>query len=182
MNVLVADDDGISRLLLEATIARLGHDVTTVVDGEAAWTALERGAFAVLITDLLMPRLDGFELVRRVRARAQESYLYVILLTTAGGKVNLLNAIDAGVDDFVTKPFDPQLLAARVHVAERIVGVHRRAWQLEGLLPICAWCKRIKDGQSQWTRIEQYLADRSEARFSHGICPECSASAAGADR
>lgn len=173
MKILIADDDEISRLLLAATLQRQGHAVTAVADGDEAWAALQREPFGVLITDYLMPRVDGFALVRRLRARPPGAYLYIILLTTEGGKTNLLSAGEAGVDDFIAKPFDPDLLGARLHVAQRILGLHHHVQRLEGLLPVCAWCKNIRDEGSNWQPIERYLTQRLEARLTHGICPDC---------
>jgi len=79
----------------------------------------------------------------------------------------------AGADDFLTKPVDADQLGARLTVAERILGLRRELQQLEGLLPICAYCKRIRDDQENWSSLEGYIEKRSEAQFSHGICPEC---------
>jgi PleD family two-component response regulator len=95
------------------------------------------------------------------------------LLTILGGKTNYLEAMNAGADDFITKPFDSEQLAARLHVAERILGLRKHVTQLEGLLPICACCKKIRDEQSHWQQIETYVEQHSQARFSHSICPEC---------
>lgn len=177
MKILIAEDDVISLRLLDATLRHQGHAVISTADGEDAWMTSQHAPFDVLITDYLMPRLDGFALVRRLRERARVSagapYLYIILLTIAGGKTNLLSAIDAGVDDFMEKPFDADLLAARLHVAERILGMHEHIHRLEGLLPVCSWCKRMRDEQSNWQPLEQYLAQRTDARVTHGICPEC---------
>jgi phosphoserine phosphatase RsbU/P len=81
--------------------------------------------------------------------------------------------MEAGADDFITKPVDIEELHARLKVADRILGLRRHMQQLEGLLPICSYCKRIRDQAEQWQSIERYLEKRSEAQFSHGICPDC---------
>ncbi len=177
MKILIADDDVISLRLLDATLRHQGHAVTAVADGEEAWTKLQRTEFDVLITDWLMPQLDGFALARRLREGAEPGtpYVYVILLTVAGGKSNLLSAIDAGVDDFMEKPFDAELLAARLHVAARVLRIHERVHRLEGLLPMCSWCRRLRDEQGRWQPLEQYFTQRTNARVTHGICPECQA-------
>jgi DNA-binding response OmpR family regulator len=173
MNILIAEDDAVTRMLLESTLKRRGYDVTAVADGADAWAALQRMHFPVLISDYLMPGLDGFELVRRVRASRPDSYTYVILLTVMGGKLNHLEAIDAGADDFVVKPFDPDLLYARLHVAERILGLQRHVMRLEGLLCICADCKKIRDRDGEWSQLEGYITDHAGVLFSHSFCPQC---------
>jgi DNA-binding response OmpR family regulator len=79
----------------------------------------------------------------------------------------------AGADDFLSKPYDPDELRARLLVAERIVGLQHRVKHLEGILATCMYCKRICDEDDQWVHIEQYISQRTEASFSHGVCPAC---------
>jgi DNA-binding response OmpR family regulator len=96
-----------------------------------------------------------------------------MLLTALSGRANYLEGMDAGADDFVTKPFERHELHARLRVAERVLGLHRTVRQLEGLLPICSYCKRIRDEQESWSQVEEYVSRRTEAQFTHGICPDC---------
>jgi len=173
MKILVADDDDFSRTLLVRALEGLKHEVTAAPDGRAAWKALRRQYFPVLITDWLMPHFSGPELCRLIRKVARDNYTYIILLTVLEGKENYLQGMGAGADDFLTKPFDEDQLAARLHVAERILGLRQHVRRLEGLLPICAYCKKIRDEQQQWQEVERYVAARSETTFSHSICPEC---------
>jgi DNA-binding response OmpR family regulator len=174
MNILIADDDPVSRLLLEAALKNKRYAFTTVTDGQLAWNALQRTEFSVLISDYHMPGIDGFDLTRRVRAANSKHYTYIILLTVVGGKSTHMQAIEAGADDFLLKPFDADVLYARLHVAERILGLRQHIKHLEGLLPICCSCKKIRDN-NQWVRLEEYITDHSEATFTHGFCPECAA-------
>ena len=173
MNILIAEDELVSRLLLEATLKQEGFAFTSVSNGQQAWEALQRNTFSVLITDYRMPEVDGFELTRRLRAAGQAHYTYVILLTAAEGKTHHLEAIEAGVDDFITKPFEAELLYTRLHVAKRIADLRQHVKRLEGLLPICANCKKIRDGKDAWKQLETYITQHSEARFSFDFCPEC---------
>ena len=125
MRVLIADDDPVARRLLERSLARLGHDVTAVPDGAAAWHAIEASDFPLIVTDWMMPDLDGPDLVRRIRARARPGYVYVILLTSLHEKEDLAHGMEAGADDFLSKPFDPLELGARVRQGERVIGLER---------------------------------------------------------
>jgi DNA-binding response OmpR family regulator len=120
-----------------------------------------------------MPAVDGAELCRRVRASAGERYTYFLLVTATGGKKRYLEGMEAGADDFITKPVDMDELRARLKAAERMLGLRRHVQRLEGLLPICAYCKRIRDAVEQWHPIEAYVEARSDAQFSHGYCREC---------
>jgi DNA-binding response OmpR family regulator len=124
MNVLVADDDDIIRLLLSSALTKLGHDVHEATNGREGWDAWQGGEFPFIISDWMMPGLDGLEFCRRIRAERRADYTYIILLTSRSGNTNYLEAMNAGADDFITKPFEKDALAARVRVAERILGLH----------------------------------------------------------
>lgn len=126
MKILIAEDDMVSRLVLGATLKKLGHQVTATSDGQQAWEALEEEHFPLLISDWMMPGLDGLELCRLIRARDQARYTYILLLTALGGKNSYLDGMDAGADDFITKPFDEDTLVARLRVAQRILELHER--------------------------------------------------------
>lgn len=171
--VLVVDDDAVSRALLSALVRAAGYEVTTADNGREGWDALQIARIPVVISDWYMPELDGPELCRRIRARLNEPYVYFILVTARGGKEQYLAGMEAGADDFIAKPVDPDELRARLTVAQRILGLRRDLQQLEGLLPICADCKRIRDDAERWGSLEHYIEKRSEAQFSHGICPDC---------
>ena len=173
MKILIAEDDVTSRLVLDASLRTLGHEVVAVENGLRAWDESRAKYFPVLITDWVMPHMDGLALCRTLREAQREQYTCVILLTALEGKANYLEAMNAGADDFITKPFDLEQLAARLVVAERMLGLRQHVTQLEGLLPICAYCKKIRNEKEGWESIEKYIAARSETKFSHGICPAC---------
>lgn len=173
MKILTADDDSISRKILTATLRLFGHEVVETRDGAEAWAQFRLYYYPLVISDWMMPNVDGIELCRRIRSEQRPKYTYVILLTSLEGKDKYLEGMDAGADDFISKPFDRETLAARIRVAERILALQAEVKQLEGLLPICAYCKKIKDDENQWQHMESYISRRTEANFSHGICPEC---------
>jgi len=173
MRVLIAEDDPVSSRILMATLERLGHEVEVAVDGLEAWERHVAAPAAVVITDWMMPRVDGLELARRIRGLGQERYTWIIMLTALRGRAHYLDGMEAGADDFVTKPVDAHELRARLRVAERVLGLYRAVRQLEGLLPICSYCKRIRDEAEHWSQVEEYISRRTEAQFTHGICPDC---------
>ncbi len=176
MNILIAEDDLGSRLLLEKTLTNLGHRVSVCIDGKEAWEAIEKTYYPVVVTDWMMPNMDGLALCKKIRSLERKKYTYVIFLTARGGKINLLEGMDAGADDYLTKPFDSYQLRIRLRVAERILGMASEIQMLEGLLPICSYCKKIqndKKDRDSWSSVEKFISQRSEADFTHTICPGC---------
>ena len=173
MKVLIAEDDLIASRVLEAALLKLGHEPLVAMDGESAWEILQAQPVRAIVSDWQMPRLDGLELCRRVRAREGE-YIYFILLTQmAATETNLKSATEAGVDDFLGKPIDPGQLWMRLRVAERILEFTTEVQQLASFLPICGYCKKVRDDGNYWQQIEHYLNTHAGTKFSHGICPDC---------
>jgi DNA-binding response OmpR family regulator len=173
MNILIVDDDSTSRLVLNATLKKLGHQVTVAATGAEAWTVFENSHIPLLISDMVMPDVDGLELCRRIRAANRPKYTYIIMLTSVGGKSGYLVGMRAGADDFINKPLDEEQLAARLVVAERILNLQSQVNQLAGLLPICCVCKKIRDDQNYWQQVKSYISKRTDAQFSHSYCPDC---------
>ena len=189
MKILIADDDPVSRRLLHAALVKWGYDVISTTNGADAWKAMECAeAPSLLVLDWLMPGMDGVEICRKVRNSVQYQSAYVILLTSRGSKEDVVAGLEAGADDYVTKPFDHAELRARVLVGSRVLELQSaladRVRELEeamasvktlqGLLPICCYCKKIRDDGNYWHRVESYIGEHANVRFSHGICPECS--------
>jgi DNA-binding response OmpR family regulator len=127
MKVLIAEDDQDSRELLSWLLQKLGYQVIAAANGKEAWDAFRKGRFRLVITDVLMPELDGLELCRNIRLHKQSKYTYIIMITALIGKKDYLEGMEAGADDFVTKPFDPDELKARLRVAERIISFQEQA-------------------------------------------------------
>src|SRR5262249_44368012 len=151
-----------------------GHAVVRANNGLQAWDIFQKesDSFPLIISDWLMPEMDGIELCRRIRELNRAPYAYFLLLTALQGKSNYLQGIRAGADDFISKPYDPDELRARLTVAHRIMHLQEHVKKLEGILPTCMYCKRIRE-QDNWVGMEEYIAARTEALFSHGVCPEC---------
>jgi phosphoserine phosphatase RsbU/P len=173
MNILIAEDDNVSRRILHRNLTRLGHTVSEAVNGAEAWSILERDPIRLVVSDWMMPEMNGLELCRRLRERTDANYTYFILLTAREGDENHREAMAAGVDDFLTKPLNREELEIRLRVAERILGFATQVRQLKELLPICMYCKKIRDDQNYWKIIEEYIHQYTGSDFSHGICPDC---------
>jgi len=126
-----------------------------------------------VITEVARDEGAGLELCRRIRAAKDVKYAYVIVLSAESSKMNYLDAMNAGADDVVPHPFDLSDILLRLRVAERLLQLKTKVHQLEGLLPICSYCKRIRDDNDQWQAVDRFVNQRSEVAFSHGVCPDC---------
>jgi phosphoserine phosphatase RsbU/P len=188
MKILIAEDDVVSRRVLEVTLARWGYDCISVADGAEAWRELQREqAPRLLILDWMMPNVDGLRVIRQVRESETNRAAYIILLTCRAAHSDTVQGLESGADDYITKPFDPSELRARVQVGERVLALQdtlaarvaeleealARVTRLQGLLPICSYCKKIRDDRNYWKEVETYISEHTEAEFSHCICPEC---------
>ena len=188
MRILIAEDEAVSRRVLEATLNKWGHEVVVTCDGAEAWDVLSReDAPLLVILDVMMPGVGGIEVCRRVRVKARAVSPYLILLTANSGKESVVLGLEAGANDYVAKPFDPEELRARVNVGLQMLELQKRlaqrvaeleealsqVKQLQGLLPICSYCKSIRDDGNYWQRVESYIGNHSDVQFSHGICPDC---------
>jgi sigma-B regulation protein RsbU (phosphoserine phosphatase) len=174
VKILAVEDDAVARAILRKALHRLGHDMLEATDGEAAWKLLATEPVRVVVSDWMMPHSDGLDLCRRIRSRTDVEYIYFILLTSRDAtEENQTAAADAGVDDFLTKPLDVSELWTRLRVAERILKYTTQVRQLEEMLPICSYCKKIRDDQNYWQQLEGYISERTGSDFSHSVCPDC---------
>lgn len=185
--VLIADDDKLTLNVLNDTLTRAGYDVLTAADGDQAWKKLQHSNVQVAILDWLMPGLEGVEICRRAQNEPKLSNRYFILLTGKSKTEDLVAGLQSGASDYLRKPFDEAELLARVEVGVRFTELQRKLAErveelekalaqvkrLEGLLPICSYCKRIRNEQDYWERVDNYISQHANVRFSHNICPEC---------
>lgn len=125
MKILIAEDDAVSRRLLQTYLTQWGHEVTQTTNGAAAWELCEYGDFPIVISDWMMPEMDGLELVRRIRSQVRPHYIYTILLTARTQKQDVVAGMDAGADDFISKPFHYGELRVRLREGERIIRLER---------------------------------------------------------
>ena len=187
VTVLLADDDKLTLNVLHDVLVEAGYDVITATDGEQAWKKLQESTFQVAILDWIMPGIEGVELCRRAQANPKLANRYLILLTGKSKAEDVVVGLQAGASDYLRKPFEHAELLARVEVGVRFMELQRKledrvqeleqalkqVHRLEGLLPICSYCKRIRNEQDYWERVDEYIAQHANVRFSHNICPEC---------
>ena len=191
MKILVAEDDAVTRRMLVVTLERLGWDVITAEDGNAAWRVFEtlkgKDAPEIAVLDWMMPGIEGIEICRRLHTTPGFELVYIILVTSRGGKEDLSYGLAAGANDYIAKPFDPVELEARVRVGQRMVKLQRslaarvteveaalaHVQRLQGLLPICSYCKKVRNEANYWEQVESYFTTHSDLDFTHSICPQC---------
>lgn len=188
MKILVAEDDPVSSQILATTLSTWGHEVVSTRNGFEAWEHLQReDSPLIMVLDWMMPGMDGLEVCRRVRQSPRRISPYIILLTANLGVDRLVTGMEAGADDYLTKPYNRDELRVRINVGSRIVElqsklaerVHKleealdQVKQLEGMLPMCSYCRNVRDDRDYWQSVESYVTTHSETKFSHGICPSC---------
>ena len=188
MKVLIAEDDPISRFMLEASLKKWGYEVVSTTNGREAWEALQQDDPPQLaILDWMMPGMDGVQVCRKVRQAPATQRLYILLLTAKGEKGDIVVGLEAGANDYVAKPFDRAELKARVQVGARVIELQQslsdrvaelvaalsQVKQLQGILPICGHCKKVRNDQDYWQQVEGYISAHTEVQFSHSICPQC---------
>jgi phosphoserine phosphatase RsbU/P len=172
--ILIAEDDSISAKVLEAALSKFGYEPVIACDGVEAWDKFNQEPVRLIVSDWMMPGLDGLALCEKVRARAQTPYTYFILLTANRTTAeNYEKASAAGVDDFLVKPLDREAIRMRLRVAERILKCTAEIHQLQELIPICSYCHKVRDTHDYWDKVESYIQKETGSRFSHGACPEC---------
>jgi phosphoserine phosphatase RsbU/P len=188
MIVLVADDLDVNRKLLRSLLTADGYDVIDASDGVEALEILQGATGPIVgLIDWEMPKMEGPEVCRGVRKIENAPPIYLILLTVRDSKQDTVTGLQAGANDYITKPFDKTELLARVAIGRQMVQLQQTLTervaelgealisvkQLGGLLPICSYCKKIRDDQNYWQQVESYVGEHSDAKFSHSICPQC---------
>ena len=191
VRILVAEDDPVTRRILETSLGRLGWDVITASDGTSAWRILEnldgQNPPELVLLDWMMPGMDGIEICRKLRSTPGFELVYIILLTSRSETEDLAMGLMAGANDYITKPFHPAELESRVRGGQRMVKLQtslsvrikeleealREVKRLQGLLPICSYCKKVRNEANYWEQVDSYLSSHSDLDFTHSICPAC---------
>jgi DNA-binding response OmpR family regulator len=193
--LLVVDDDAVNVQFI-ASALKAEYDVLTAENGHDAMDQLKEHKVHLLLLDVMMPDLSGFDLCTIIKSAAAYADIPVIFLTALETGAGEEQGLEAGAIDYLAKPINLNLLKLRVrnHLAlqerndlvlaqrdllarqkEDLESALARVKQLEGIIPICMYCKKIRDDQECWHQLEEYLCEHSEASFSHGICPHCMA-------
>jgi len=188
VKILIAEDDITTRSMLQAILSKWDYEVISTSDGDKAWTITQTNNPPQLaLLDWEMPGMNGLELCRKIKSLDLDTPIYVILLTSRGAIEDVVQGLNAGADDYITKPFDNNELRARIGVAERLITVQGdlatkieeleeamdHVKTLQGIIPICMHCHKIRSDDQAWNQLEAYITKHSDAQFSHSICPDC---------
>jgi len=165
MKILIAEDDPISRRVLEAHLLEWGYEVVVASDGGEAWEIIQQPESpSLIISDWMMPRMDGLALCREIRTMEKSEYIYFIILTAKGEKKDIIEGLEAGADDFLTKPFNREEMKYRIRIGERIINLERRILELAntdpltGLLNRRAFMERMEQEMSRAQREKNPLS------------------------
>ncbi len=193
-DILVVDDTAANLHLLVRLLAEHGYKVRPSINGRLALTAAQISPPDLILLDIMMPEMDGYELCQHLKADERTRDIPVIFISALGDTLDKVRAFAVGGVDYITKPFQTEEVLARIrtHLTIRrlqreLQAQNRRLAQknaeleealanvktLSGLLPICANCKKIRDDDGYWQNVEIYIRDHSDANLSHGICPDC---------
>jgi len=188
MKILVAEDDSVSRRLLEASLSKWGYEIIAVPDGSRALEYLEKNHsihFAIL--DWMMPGKEGIFICERMREKRQNRTVYIILMTPRDGSREAISGLASGADDYITKPIDKAELRQKVISGERIIHLEmtvsrkteelrqlqEQNEQLREIVPNCTRCAKARQDDQFYRRVEAYLDQCSKTPTTHGLCPEC---------
>jgi DNA-binding response OmpR family regulator len=175
--ILVVDDDLILRTLLEENLTGEGYEVDTAASGEVAVAMLASHQYNLVITDLVMDKMSGLEVLRR--AKEQDKNIIVFVLTGYGELDSAVEALRAGAEDYLLKPYNAEELFMRIARNLEKQEMRKTIDLYENILSICSECKKIRDdsasepGQGEWVSMEQYLSKTIGSAMSHGLCPVC---------
>jgi PleD family two-component response regulator len=191
--ILAVDDEPINLKLISNALNDR-YEILTALDGHDAISQVKDYMPDLILLDVMMPEINGFDVCKIIKANPLFVDIPVIFLTALDTQEGARQGLEIGGIDYVTKPVDIELLKLRVHnhleSKERndllkenmellvqknseLEAVLARVKQLEGIIPICSYCKKIRDDQKSWHQLETYISNHSEALFSHGMCPHC---------
>ncbi|MCP4351785.1 MAG: response regulator [Desulfobacterales bacterium] len=180
-SILIVDDNHLNLTVLFECLNESGFKILIAEDGESAITRADFAKPDLILLDIMMPGIDGFETCRRLKEKETTKNIPIIFMTAMTDPVDKIRGFGMGAVDYVTKPFHQEEVIARITTH---LTIQRQKNELEealfkirtlnGLLPICASCKKIRNDKGYWEQVETYIENHTDVRFSHGVCPDCS--------
>lgn len=169
--ILVVEDETRIADFLVRGLSEEGYVVEHAPNGQSAWLLLQSESWDLVLLDWWLPGEDGIDVLKRFRQKNRATP--VLFLTARDAVSERVAGLDAGADDYLTKPFDPDELRARIHVGRRTLDLITNVKRLSGLLPICSYCKSIRSDKDYWEQVDRYLSEHTDLKLTHGICPKC---------
>lgn len=181
-------DDNMNNLQVLGNILKIkNYDIGVATNGKQTIQMAISTIPDIILLDIMMPEMDGFDVCRELKKNPVTKDIPIIFLTAKSEIDDIVKGLRYGAADYVTKPFNSIELLARVkthldlkfaidaqkELVDKLSSALATVKQLSGLLPICSHCKKVRDDKGYWSQVERYVSDHSEARFSHGICPDC---------
>ncbi len=186
--ILIADDDATSCNMLEALLNKQGYKVSAIRSGREALEIIQgKDSPKLVILDWNMPEISGMDIMQKIRKAQPDLPPYMIILTVRTAKEDIVHALQNGADDYLTKPYDHDELISRIEVGFRMLRLQRKLLDnisdlknanahvksLQKILPICSYCRKIRNDQQYWASVESYVQEHLNINFSHGLCPDC---------
>lgn len=185
--ILIVDDNPQNLQVIANTLNKNGYNPAVFLNGKQALEFLESEKPSLILLDVMMPEMDGYELCRRIKSNDSVKNIPIIFLTAKAGAENIIEAFKGGAVDYVSKPFNTVELLARIktHVTiqkiqEKLINKNAELQEaldeiktLRGIFPICSNCKKIRNDKGYWDELELYLSNHTHVKLIHGLCPEC---------
>ncbi len=171
--ILIVDDNPRNLQFIGNVLSKNGYEPAVTMNGSQALEFLNQESAELILLDIMMPEIDGYEVCKKLKSNSATRNIPVIFLTAKTETEDIVKGFDVGAVDYVTKPFNPAELLARIKTHIELKRARAEIKTLRGYIPICAKCKKIRNDEGFWSQIETYIENHTEALFSHGICPEC---------
>lgn len=171
--ILVVDDNPQNVQVLAKTLEQENYELAVAMTGKDALDFAAAEEPDLILLDVMMPEMDGYEVCRILKNSTASANVPVIFLTAKREPDDIVKGFDAGGVDYIIKPFNAHELLARVKTHVELSQARREIMELKGIIPICSNCKNVRNDEGYWQKVETYVESRSDASFSHGVCPDC---------
>lgn len=171
--IMVVDDNSKNLQVVGKILYKNGYDLSLLGEGKSVLELAREKQPDLILLDIMMPGMDGFEVCQLLKNDELTKNIPVIFLTAKTDEDDIVKGFETGGVDYIKKPFNPRELLARVNTHVELKRSREEIKTLKGFIPICACCKKIRDDKGFWEDVEKYIEERSYAKFSHGMCPDC---------
>jgi DNA-binding response OmpR family regulator len=173
-HIFIVDDNPDNLRILGHVIQDQGYDITLSSNGKDALEFLKNEKPDLILLDIMMPEINGFELCQKIKQNPDFKNIPIIFISAIQNSKDIIKGFELGAVDYVSKPFNSKELIARVNVHVQLKKALEEIKVLRGIIPICANCKKIKNDEGYWEQVEEYIQHNTDATFTHSLCKECS--------